>query len=115
MGKNKIYTRYKASKYLIPGIAYKSFKLRQAIQKEWAYTIPLSASEEERVADIIEKNLLFDLHEHPTIMPEDPRESVNLCKDGKEFMAYEALCHSGLDAVIDNLMKGTASITSKHG
>lgn len=87
MGKNKIYTGYKAYQYLTPGIDYKSFKLRQAIQKELAYTIPLSASEEERVEEIIKKNIVIDLHEHPTIMPEDPRESINLCKKGKEFMA----------------------------
>ena len=115
MGRNKKYSGYKAYQYLSPGIDYKSFKLRKAIKEEWAYSVPLSAPEEERVEEILKKNIVIDLHEHPTIMPEDYLEAVNLCKEGKEFMAYEALSHSGLDAVFDNLMNGTSRITSKHG
>ena len=115
MGRNKNYSGYKAYQYLTPGIDYKAFKLRVAIKEDWSYIVPLSKSEEERVEEIIEKNILIDLHEHPTLMPDDWREAVAICNEGKEFMAYEALSKSGLDCVFDNLMNGTARITSKHG
>jgi membrane dipeptidase len=115
MGRNKKYSGYKAYQYLAPGIDYKDFKLREAIKKEWTYLVPLSKSEEERVETIFEKNIVIDLHEHPTLMPENSHERIEHWSEGREFMAYEALSYSGLDAVFDNLMNGSATITSKHG
>jgi len=115
MGRNKKYSGYKAFQYLTPGIDYKVFKLRKAIIEDWTFYVPLSKTEEERAEEIIEKNILIDLHEHPTLSPADPRESANLNKEGREFMAYKGLSLSGLDAVFDNLMNGVSYITSKHG
>jgi membrane dipeptidase len=115
MGRKKKYQGYNAYQYLTPGVDYKFFKLREAIKNDWAYTIPLSKVEEERVEEILEKNVVIDLHEHPTLMVEDANQSVEMWKEGREFMAYEALSHSPLDAVFDNLMDGSAQITSKHG
>ncbi|MHA2108902.1 MAG: dipeptidase [Candidatus Hodarchaeales archaeon] len=115
MRRNKNYTGYKAYQYLTPGIDYRSFDLREAIKKEWAYFVPLSKTEEERVEEILEKNIVIDLHEHPTIMPKNASESSALSREGREYLAYEALSQSGLDAVFDNLMNGSCNITSKHG
>ncbi|MFX1423650.1 MAG: dipeptidase [Promethearchaeota archaeon] len=115
MGRNKKYNGYKAFQYLCPDTDYKSFKLRKAIKEEWAYKVPVSKSEEERVDEILENNIVIDLHEHPVIMPEDSRQSIEMWKEGREFTAYEALAHSSLDAVFDNLMNGSSLITSKHG
>ncbi len=115
MGRNKTYTGYKAYQYLTPGIDYRVFKLRDAIKKEWAYLVPLLKAEEERVEEILEKSIVIDLHEHPTIMPENARESSAISREGREYLAYEALSHSGIDAVFDNLMNGSCNITSKHG
>ncbi len=115
MGRNKKYTGYKAYQYLTPGIDYKIFKFREAIKEEWAYTVPLSKSEEERAEKILEKNIIIDLHEHPTFYPENSQESGEQAREGRDFMAYEALSQSGLDAVFDNLMNGSCIITSKHG
>ncbi|MFX0204959.1 MAG: dipeptidase [Candidatus Hodarchaeota archaeon] len=115
MGKNKKYDGYKAYQYLTPGIDYKEYKFRKAIKEEWAFAVPLSKSEEERVEEILEKNIVIDLHEHPTLMPVNYQECVEHWSEGREFMAYEALSYSGLDAVFDNMMNGSATITSKHG
>ena len=115
MGRNKIYSGYKAYQYLKPGVDYKVFKLREAIKEDWVYTVPLMKSEEDHAEEIIEKNIVIDLHNHPVLMAEDPCEEANMNREGKEFMAYEALSHSGIDAVFDNLMNGSAIITSKHG
>jgi len=115
LGRKKKYTGYQAYQYLTPGIDYKAFKLRKAIIDDWTYYVPLTKLEEERVEDIIEKNILIDLHEHPVTHAEDPSETHDLNSEGREFMAYEALSHSGLDCVFDNMMDGGVTITSKHG
>lgn len=115
MGRNKKYDGYKAFQYLTPRIDYRVFDLREGIKKEWAYQISLSKTEEDRVNDILEKNIVIDLHEHPTLYPEDPKLTGEQVREGRDFMAYEALSFSSLDAVFDNLMNGSATITSKHG
>ncbi|MHA2376761.1 MAG: membrane dipeptidase, partial [Candidatus Thorarchaeota archaeon] len=115
MGRNKKYSGYKAYEYLKAGTDYKAFKLREPIKKDWAYEVPLSKDEEDRVEDIIEKNIIVDLHEHPVLYPDDPRESLAVNQEGRDFMAYEAMSISGVDAVFDNMMNGSAIMTSKHG
>jgi membrane dipeptidase len=115
MGRNKKYEGYNAYDYLEPGTDFRQFKLRNSAVEEWSYTVPLSASEEERFDDIIEKNILVDLHEHPCLYPEDIKESPELFHHGRQFMAYEALSLSGLDCVFDNLMDGRCYINTKHG
>ncbi|TFG30290.1 diguanylate cyclase [Candidatus Thorarchaeota archaeon] len=115
MGKRKKYTGYRAYEYLTPGIDYREFTLRQATKKEWEYRVPLSKTEEERVEEIFEKNIVIDLHEHPVLYPEDPSQTLALNSEGRDFLAYEALSRSGLDVVFDNLMDGSVVITSKHG
>ena len=113
MGRNKRYSGYKAYQYLEPGVDYREFRLRKAIKEEWAHKVPLSKAEEERVEEIIEKNIVIDLHEHPCLYPEDVSQTHELSREGRQFMAYEALSLAGIDAVFDNLMDGGVAITSK--
>ena len=115
MGKRKKYSGYRPYEYLAPGTDYREFKLREAIKKDWEYKVPLSKAEEERVEEIFEKNIVIDLHEHPVLYPDDPRQTPELNREGRDFLAYEALSRSGLDVVFDNLMDGSVTITSKHG
>ena len=115
MGRGKKYTGYKAYDYLEPGIDYKEFKFREATPKDWAYLVPLSKTEEERVEEIKEKNIIIDLHEHPVRYTAEQRDSLALNREGRDFLAYEALSRTGLDCVFDNMMDGSANTTSKHG
>ena len=115
MGRKKDYRGYKAYQFLTPGIDYKAFRLREAIKRDWIHTVALSKAEEERVEEILEKNVVIDLHEHPTLMVDDVSQCIEMWREGREFMAYEALSQSPLDAVFDNLMDGSAQITSKQG
>ena len=115
MGGNKKYSGYRAYQYLTPGTDYREFKLRSAIREEWAHLVPLSKDEEDRVKDLLEKNIVIDLHEHPVLYPENPQETLLLNKEGRDYLAYEALSQTNLDAVFDNLMNGSVVITSKHG
>jgi membrane dipeptidase len=115
MGRGKRYSGYKAYDYLEPDKDYKKFKLRESIKSEWKHKVPLSGEEEDRFNQIIEKNIIVDMHEHPCLYPYDLKYSPELVRRGKQFLAYEALSKSGLDCVFDNLLDGRCTINSKHG
>jgi membrane dipeptidase len=115
MGKKKVYDGYKAYGYLEAGFDYKEYKLCKEFDRVPPYFIPLSKREEERFEDFIEKNIIIDLHEHPVLWPEDMSQAMELQHMGRDFTAYEALSKAGIDCVFDNLMDGTAYITSYSG
>ncbi len=115
MGTNKQYSGYKAFQYLEPGIDYKEFKLRKEIINEWVEKVPLSKVEEERFDEILEKSIVIDLHAHPAVGTEDVRQTAEMRREGRNFLAYEALSVSGLDCVFDNLLDGSCFINTKHG
>jgi membrane dipeptidase len=115
MGRNKKYDGYKAFQYLKAGFDYKEFKLVPELNRVPPYFVPLKKTEEERFENIIEKNLVIDLHEHPVLWPEDMSQAMDLKRMGRDFLAYEALSVSGIDCIFDHLMDGTAYITSYNG
>jgi len=111
LGRKKKYLGYKSYQYLEPGTDYKEYRLRDPLAVYWLY--PLTNAEEERVEEIIEKNILVDLHAHPNPGPEDLTQRLDWLSEGKKTIAYEALSISGLDAFIDWL--GPVRRTSKRG
>ena len=115
MGRNKKYDGYKAFQYLEPGRDYKEFKLRKAVIDEWWEPVPLDKSEEERFEEVMEKSIVIDLHAHPDIGPEDMEKVREMDREGRNFLAYEALAMSGLDCVFDNMMDGSSYINTKNG
>lgn len=115
MGKNKQYAGYKSYEYLEEGKDYKSFKLTKEIGRVEPYSFDLSPSEEKRVDEIIANSLIISLHDHTTVAPEDPAEIKEYERQGREVTGYEGLSVSGIDAIFDNLMDGTCTITSKKG
>ena len=115
MGRNKKYSGYKAYQYLEPGKDYKEFNLRKAVIDEWWEPVPLSKTEEERFEEIMEKNIVIDLHAHADLAPEDLSQGLEYDREGRRFLAHEALATSGLDCVFDNMMDGSNNIHTKHG
>jgi membrane dipeptidase len=115
LGRNKKYSGYKAFQFLEPGIDYMEFKLRAEMVPEWAEWVPLSKDEEDRFEEIMEKNIVISLHEHPSTRPEDISLREEFTREGREPLAYEALSKSGLDCVFDNMMDGSNFINTKHG
>lgn len=115
MGGNKKYDGFKAFQYLEAGRDYKAFKLRKAIIDEWWEPVPLSKGEEERFQGLLEKSVVMDLHVHADIGPVDTEDIRGMDKEGRNFIAYEALSSSGLDCVFDNMMDGSCFIYTKHG
>ena len=111
MGSDKKYQGYKSFQYLQPGVDYKVFEFRDPLENMWLY--PLSQEEEDRVADIVEKNILIDLHAHPNPGPKNIVEENDWIAEGRKFLAYDALSKSHLDGFIDWL--GPVKRTSKRG
>lgn len=115
MGIKTAYKGYKAYDYLEAHKDYKYFELCNELNRVEEYLVPLSKDEEERVKKLARDTIFISLHEHPVLFPEDLSQLVDYAREGRERAAYEALSHSYLDAIFDNMMDGTCTITSKNG
>src|SRR4030095_10453310 len=63
----------------------------------------------------MEQCLVISLHDHAFLVPENPNEIWEYRRAGRDWTGYEGLAVSGIDAIFDCLMNGTAVITSKAG
>jgi membrane dipeptidase len=116
MGRNTRYDGYRAFQYLEPDLDYRSFNLVDEPFRVAPYWVPLSGGEEEGAEGLLEDSVVISLHEHLGLMPEDiEKEFIPYQNEGREFLGYEGLSVSYLDAVFDDMMNGTAFITSKEG
>ena len=114
MGIKTGYRGYQAYDYLTPGEDYRAFPLTRW---DWAgqYLLPLTPAQEQRVLQLARDSIYIGLHEHPTLASADISQLGLLDREGRESCAYEALSHSYLDCVFDNMMDGTCHIVSQNG
>lgn len=113
--KQKKYQGYKSFQYLEAGVDFKEFKLAKEIGRVPEFKYPVSEVEEERVKKIFNDNVVISLHDHMFVTPDNLEEIWEYRRWGRDSTGYEGLSVSGLDAVFDNLMNGTAMITSRGG
>jgi membrane dipeptidase len=105
MGRNKKWDGYTSWSYLVPNIDYAVYPLEPQVDrvaKIWGgpkYDFGLSKTQEERVEELIEKNIIISLHEHIALGAAGP---VPAGARRRTFIAYEGLASSGLDVVFDN-------------
>ena len=110
------YTGYRSYQYLEPGADYQDFKLCQEIGRVPAYAgLTLSDAQRERVTRLLADSIVISLHEHPSVMPEDVGELVDVIRTGRERTGFEGLARSGMTALFDNFMDGTSCVTSLAG
>ncbi len=114
MGLNKKYDNYKAYGYLDQD-DFKRYKMANQIDRVEEYLVPLNQEEEERVHSLAKDSVFISLHEHPTCLPEDLNEVFEYTRVGRDHCAYEGLSKSYYDAVFDNMLDGTCTITSANG
>lgn len=114
MGIKTAYQGYKAYSYLEPGTDYPEYEFADW---NWVgeYRVPLTPEQEKRTEEFARDHIVIALHEHPCLYPKEIALTVPYNRDGREFCAYEALSKSYIDAVFDNMMDGTCTITSKSG
>jgi membrane dipeptidase len=113
--RSKQYDGYRSFQYLEPGTDYRPFPLAKEIGRVPPFEIPVTPEEAARVDNIFDQSLVISLHDHPFVIPENPKEIFDYHRQGRDWTAYEALSRSGLDVVFDNFMDGTAMITSRAG
>ena len=113
--KNKRYNGYKSFSYLEAGRDYRAFKLAAEMGRVPEYKVQVTPDEEARAIRLLEENVVISMHDHPTLVPENIHEIVDYRRQGREFAGWEALSHSYLDCIFDNMMDGTAVVTSKNG
>jgi len=98
MVKKKLWDGYTSWSYLEPEIDFDVYPLEKQLNRFPEYDFKLTKAQEEQFEELIEKNIIIDLHEHLNVFPKaGPRTPTRWI-----FQAYEGLAHSGFDAVISN-------------
>jgi membrane dipeptidase len=115
MGGAKHYDGYRSFGYLEAGTDYQAFDLAPQIGRVEPFVLPLDADQDARARGLLADNIAISLHDHCGIMPADLADNDAYVREGREHYGYEGLAVSGLDAVFENMMDGTATITSKMG
>ena len=115
MSNSKKYSGYRSFQYLEEGVDYQPFKLAREVNRVRSSQLEVDAEQEQRVERLMRENLVISLHDHAFVVPDDPEQIWEYRRAGRDWTGYEGLSVSGIDAVFDNLMDGTAVITSKAG
>ena len=111
----KNYDGYRSFQYLEAGTDYKHYPLARELDRVPSKQVEVTPEEEQRVKRIFQEHLMVSLHDHCFVAPEDLGQFLEFRRHGRDFTGYEGLSISGLDCVFDNLMNGTAMITSRGG
>ncbi|WP_425148706.1 dipeptidase [Deinococcus sp.] len=111
----KRYDGYKSYSYLEAGADYRVWPLARELNRVPSRRPSVTPEQEARVRRLFRDELMISLHDHCFVAPEDLSQFLEFRRWGRDFTGYEGLSVSGLDAVFDNLMNGTAMITSRGG
>lgn len=109
------YRGYQSYSYLEAGKDFEEFPLAKDLGRVPLHDMGLDDAQVERTKRIINDNIIISLHDHPTRFPADMSQTRDYIRAGRELTSYEGLSRSGMTAVFDNLMDGTACVTSKFG
>ena len=115
VGKRTKYSGYSSFQYLEAGSDYREFALADELDRVHSRKVEVTDAQEQRVQRLLDENLVISLHDHCFVVPADFGDLAEYRRQGRDFTGYAGMARSGLDAVFDNLMDGTATITSKAG
>jgi membrane dipeptidase len=115
MEPKKHWDGYTSFSYLEPGDDYRAFELSPQLGRVEPFVHPLSDEDDTRARRLLRECVCVSLHDHCGITPADMAENDAYVREGREWYGYEGLAASGLDAVFENFLDGTATITSKAG
>ncbi len=113
--KRKAYEGYRSFSYLEPDVDYRPVSLAAEIGRVPSRRVELSSELEARAQQLIDANVVISLHDHTFVAPQHLQELASHRRGGRDWTGYEGLAVSGLDAVFDGLMGGTATIASNAG
>lgn len=98
--------------YLEPGVDYRVFELAPDGPRVPPYE-GFAEVDETHVARLLADSLVISLHDHPIRLPVHMEEVHEMRRQGRDFMAYDALRRSGLKVIFDGMANGEATITSR--
>lgn len=113
--KRTSYRGYSSFQYLEPGADYREFELAAEIDRVPSTRVDVSAEQEARVQKLLDEHVAISAHDHCFVVPKDFADLAEYRRQGRDWTGYAGMARSGLDAVFDCLMDGTATITSKAG
>lgn len=115
MKAQKQYDGYKSYQYLREGVDYEAFALAEEVNRVPSRKVECTPEQEERAQRLLDNNLVVSLHDHPSLVPQDPDQIFWYRRQGRDVTGYEGLSLSKTDVVFDNMNDGTALITSRAG
>src|ERR1700757_3103842 len=93
-----------------PG-AFARFPLAPESGRVPAYDGGFDGATVERAEALLSQNIVVSLHDHPVWFPADMTQTPPCNRTGRQHTAFAGLAASGLTAVFDNMMDGTAYVT----
>jgi membrane dipeptidase len=111
----KRFDGYRSFSFLVAGEDYVEYELAPQVGRVEPYVVPLSADDEARAERLLRESICISLHEHGGIAPLDWDDNDAYIRQGREWYGFEGLAAGGLDAVFENFLDGTATITSAGG
>lgn len=112
MEKIKNYNGYKSFDYLQSGKDFTAYELAKQIGRVNSMRIQVTKNEEDKVQELMSKNVCVSLHDHTDVHPVDLTKIFEWIRQNRISTGYEGLSVSGLDAVFDGLMDGTNLVLS---
>ena len=115
MEPKKVWDGYRSFSYLEAGVDHREFELSPELGRVEPFVYPLSDDDEARAQRVLREDVCISLHEHGGIAPADWAVNDAYVREGREWYGFEGLAASGLDAVFENFLDGTTTITSRMG
>jgi membrane dipeptidase len=115
MSEARTYAGYRSYSYLEPGRDYRVFELAAELDRVPPYSGAATSEQRKHAARLLAESIVVSLHDHPTVFPQEIGETVEYNRTARQHTGYEGLARSGMTAVIDNFMDGTACVTSTYG
>ena len=105
---DKPYTSYS---YLRASGDLPAFDLDPEYDRVPPYDLGLDAEQAARVDRLLADNVVISLHDHPVRFPRDMAQTPAYNRTGRQHTAFAGLARSGMTALFDNMMDGTACVT----
>jgi membrane dipeptidase len=97
--------------YLTAGVDLPTFRLAPEFGRVAPYETAMSPEDLSRAEKLLHESIVISLHDHPVRFPDDMRETPEYNRTGRQHTAFAGLKASGMTAVFDNMMDGTACVT----
>jgi membrane dipeptidase len=91
--------------------AFARFPLAPQAGRVPGYDGGFDAATVERAEALLKDSIVVSLHDHPVRFPADMALTPSYNRTGRQHTAFAGLAASGLTAVFDNMMDGTAYVT----